>query len=156
MIWDKYTRKYLNIYNHIYKIHWKHENQWFMQIFILLYCATINMLTCIYITKVYISTDANLIMIINMLQYKLGWFCNMNYYNCERSRAKRGENEERTSIREARELLFNVLGLEQGVSRKLSIFDIWCIEQKMFVFTWISKVRHKKKSTRPGPTRTWR
>ena len=66
-------------------------------------------------------------------------------------RAKRGELAERTSIREARELLFNVWGLEQGVSRKLSIFDIWCIEQKMFVFTWISKVRHKK--IRPGPTR---
>ena len=40
------------------------------------------------------------------------------------------ELAERTSIREARELLFNVWGLEQGVSRKLSIFDIWCIEQK--------------------------
>ena len=55
--------------------------------------------------------------------------------HCERSRAKRGELAERTSIREANELLFNVLVLEQGVSRKLSIFDIWCIEQKMFVFT---------------------
>ena len=54
---------------------------------------------------------------------------------CERSRAKRGELAERTSLREASELLFNVWGLEQGVSQKLSIFDIWCIEEKMFVFT---------------------
>ena len=35
----------------------------------------------------------------------------------------------------ARELLFNVWGLEQEVSQKLSIFDIWCIEEKVFVFT---------------------
>ena len=54
------------------------------------------------------------------------------------------ELAERTSIREARELLFNIWGLERRLSRKLSIFDIWCVEQKMFVFTWISKVCHKK------------
>ena len=35
----------------------------------------------------------------------------------------------------ARELLFIVWGLEQEVSQKLSIFDIWCIEEKVFVFT---------------------
>ena len=74
----------------------------------------------------------------------LWWIIINNQINCELA--------ERTSIREARELLFNIWGLEQGVSRKLSIFDIWCIEQKMFVFTWISKVRHKK--IRPGPART--
>ena len=76
----------------------------------------------------------------------LWWIIINNQINCELA--------ERTSIREARELLFNIWGLEQGVSRKLSIFDIWCIEQKMFVFTWISKVRHKKISTRPDPNLT--
>jgi len=35
----------------------------------------------------------------------------------------------------ARELLFNVWGLEQAVSRKLSIVDMWCVEEKVFVFT---------------------
>ena len=34
------------------------------------------------------------------------------------------ELAERSSIREARELLLNVWGLGQGVSQKLSIFDI--------------------------------
>ena len=64
------------------------------------------------------------------------------------------ELAERTSIREANELLFNVLVLEQGVSQKLSIFDIWCIEQKMFVFTWLSMYAIKK--IQPGPAWTWR
>ena len=48
MISDKNTRKDLNIYNHFYKIIERNENQSLMQIFILLYCASINMLTCIY------------------------------------------------------------------------------------------------------------
>ena len=34
---------------------------------------------------------------------------------------------------EARELQFNVLGLEQEVSRKLSIFDIWYIHRDKIV-----------------------
>jgi len=101
--------------------------------------------------------DGICIMCIVYLVFSIRVFLQFKYVqsdNCERNRAKRGELAERSSIRGARELLFNVWGLEQGVSRKLSIFDIWCIEQKMFVFTWISKVRHKKNSTRPGPNLT--
>ena len=58
--------------------------------------------------------------------------CNQLYIYCERSEAS-SQSEPRFT--KARELLFNVWGLEQAVSRKLSIFDIWCIEEKMFVFT---------------------
>ena len=57
----------------------------------------------------------------------LWWIIINNQINCELA--------EQTSIREARELLFNVSGLEQEVSQKLSIFDTWCIEEKVFVFT---------------------
>ena len=53
------------------------------------------------------------------------------------SEAERSEASSQSEPRfaKARELLFNVWGLEQGVSQKLSIFDIWCIEEKVFVFT---------------------
>ena len=53
------------------------------------------------------------------------------------SEAERSEASSQSKPRfaKARELLFNVWGLEQAVSRKLSIFDIWCIEEKVFVFT---------------------
>ena len=48
--------------------------------------------------------------------------------NCERSRAKRGELAELASLRKARELLFNVLGFEQAISRKICILGIWSID----------------------------
>ena len=53
------------------------------------------------------------------------------------SEAERSEASSQSEplFAKARELLFNVWGLEQAVSRKLSIFDIWCIEEKVFVFT---------------------
>ena len=53
------------------------------------------------------------------------------------SEAERSEASSQSEPRfaKARELLFNVWGLEQEVSQKLSIFDIWCIEEKVFVFT---------------------
>ena len=53
------------------------------------------------------------------------------------SEAERSEASSQSKPRfaKARELLFHVLGLEQEVSQKLSIFDIWCIEEKVFVFT---------------------
>ena len=53
------------------------------------------------------------------------------------SEAERSEASSQSEPRfaKARELLFSVWGLEQEVSQKLSIFDIWCIEEKVFVFT---------------------
>ena len=49
--------------------------------------------------------------------------------------ASEASSQSEPHFAKARELLFNVWGLEQAVSRKLSIFDIWCIEEKVFVFT---------------------
>ena len=65
---------------------------------------------------------------------------NQNFYILRKLVASEAERSEAISQSEprfakARELLFNVWGLEQAVSRKLSIFDIWCIEEKVFVFT---------------------
>ena len=56
--------------------------------------------------------------------------------HCERSRAKRGELAELASLRKARELLYRYMGKQNNrISRKLRIFDLWCIEQEVFVFT---------------------
>ena len=39
-------------------------------------------------------------------------------------------------LRKARKLLYRYMGKQNNwISRKQSVFDIWCIEQKMFVFT---------------------
>ena len=44
-----------------------------------------------------------------------------------------------------------LLCFQKSISRKLWILDIWCIEQKVFVFT--HKLRSHHEPTRPGPTR---
>ena len=75
----------------------------------------------------------------------LWWIIINNQINCELV--------ERTSIREARELLFNVWVVEQGLSRKLSIFDTWCIETKNVCFH-LNIDTSQKNSTLPGPNLT--
>ena len=44
------------------------------------------------------------------------------------SEAERSKLAELASLRKARELLFNVLGFEQAISRKICILGIWSID----------------------------
>ena len=53
------------------------------------------------------------------------------------SEAERSEasSQSEDSLRKARELSVGIGKKNKRISRKRSVFDMWCIEQKMFVST---------------------
>ena len=70
----------------------------------------------------------------------------MKAYDCERSD---GAGEARDVASEFFQTTYCTK--KKRVSRELSVLEIWCIEQKMFVFAY--KIDIRGEPARPGPAR---